>query len=252
MKNKIIEILINSIPLKQKRLKWKEKYYMCVLQQKYSGLNPASNGKSMFEFADWVKNWSDLKVENIFEIGANYAQDAEALMVRFKLTPKDVWVFEAHPDLYKKIKELHSFNAFPYAVYNQNTQLKFNICSSSSENTGVSSLLKHKSSPLESEILVEAIRMDDFMIQHDVKKIDFLKLDVEGSNYEVLEGFGERLKDVNSIHIEAEHEPLWQGQKLYSDIAKILSDNDFELVKFQRYKSQSDSFWIQKKFLRFD
>lgn len=252
MKNKIIEFFINFIPSKHKRLKLKEKYYMCELQKKYSGLNPASNGKSMFEFADWITNWSDLKVENIFEIGANYAQDAEALMFKFKLTSKDVWVFEAHPDLYKKIKELHSFNAFPYAVYNQKTQLKFNICPSTGANTGTSSLLKHKSNPLENEVLVDAVRMDDFMNEHNIEKIDFLKLDVEGSNYEVIEGFGSRLKDVNSIHIEAEHEPLWEGQKLYKDIAKLLSDNDFELVKFQRYKSQSDSFWIQKKYLRFD
>jgi hypothetical protein len=32
-----------------------------------------------------------------------------------------------------------------------------------------------------------------------------LKIDVEGATYAVLEGFGERIKDINAVHLEAEH-----------------------------------------------
>ena len=221
-----------------------------IRENKYRNLNPASNGSSMNEFADWVKNWSKLKVQNIFEIGANYAQDAEGLMLRFGLKHKDVWVFEAHPDLYKKITEIHKFNAFNYAAYNEKKELEFNICAESDSNTGISSILENNFNKLSKKVSVQAIRMDDFMKENHIDQIDFLKLDAEGCNYEVLQGFGDRLNDVNAIHIEAEHSQLWVGQKLYDDIAQILLNSGFVLIKFQRYIQQSDSFWIQQKFMK--
>jgi hypothetical protein len=43
---------------------------------KYKGYNLASHGDSLKPFVEWIKNWSTLKVNNVFEIGANFAQDA--------------------------------------------------------------------------------------------------------------------------------------------------------------------------------
>ncbi len=252
MQNKILNFLISLVPCEKQKTKLKNKCFNRCLTKKYRGLNPASKGVNMYEFADWIKEWSNLQVKNIFEIGANYAQDAEALMIRFGLKPQDIWVFEAHPDLYTKITQLHKFNAFHYAVYNQQKNIDINICQADAQNTGISSILVNNIHSLENKVSVQAIRMDNFMTEHKIDKIDFLKLDVEGCNFEVLQGFGDRLKDVNSIHIEAEHSTLWQGQKLYNDIAKILEENDFQLIKFQRYASQSDSFWVQTKYLRVD
>lgn len=252
MRNEILNFLISLVPFEKQKIKLKNKCLNKNLQKKYHGLHPASNGASMYEFADWIKEWSSLQVKNVFEIGANYAQDSEALMARFDLKPKDIWVFEAHPDLYTKITQLHKFNAFHYAIYNEQKAIDINICPADAENTGISSIRENRLHHLENKVSVQAIRMDNFMKEHKIDKIDFLKLDVEGCNFEALQGFGDRLKDVNSIHIEAEHTALWQGQKLYNDIAKILEGNDFQLIKFQRYASQSDSFWVQTKYLRAD
>ena len=117
------------------------------------------------------------------------------------------------------------------------------------QNTGLSSILNLTKYDTNS-VKVKAVRMDTFMQEHDISNIDFLKLDVEGCNFEVLEGFGDRLSDIKCIHLEAEH-ALYIDYKeknyLYTDIERLLKKNGFELVFFQRYTLQSDSFWVQKE-----
>lgn len=216
--------------------------------------NRVSNAESMQPFADWVLKYTDFRPELIFEIGANYAQDAEGLRYYFNLPAENIWVFEAHPNICSEISKMYNFHVFNKAVFNENKSMVFNIVNiSSTKNSGISSLYKHQSSEEKmNTVNIEAIRMDTFMEEHDIKKIDFLKLDAEGCNWEVLDGFGTRLKDVRIIHLEAEHEEVWQGQKLYEDIVKILKENGFEQVYFQRYLSQSDSLWIQKEYIKKD
>lgn len=218
--------------------------------QKYQGYKPASNGCEMRQFVDWIKNWSTLQVKNIFEIGANFAQDAEYLALGFEVPSENVYVFEAHPDIYDVITKIHKFNAYNYAVFNQTREIIFNVLPITEANTGLSSILNLQNRETK-PVKVPAIRMDDFMNEHGIQKIDFLKLDVEGCNWEVLDGFGDRLKDVNAVHVEAEHQSNYQEKNhLFDDIRNILIKNGFEMVFFQRYVSQSDSLWIQKKFLK--
>jgi hypothetical protein len=134
--------------------------------------------------------------------------------------------------------------------------MKFNIIPLSYKNSGISSLNKSiysAGTKVEtSEVSVQSIRMDNFMEKNCIDKIDFLKLDVEGVNYEVLQGFGKRIADINCIHVEAEHIKDFYGDdvKLFDDIANLLTNHDFELIYFQRYTSQSDSFWIKKEFIK--
>lgn len=206
----------------------------------------------MKPFAKWVLECSSLIPKNIFEIGANYAQDAEALRAYFNLQPRDVWVFEAHTDIFREIAKRYDFHAFNAAVYNKNGKLSFQAVDLElAKNTGISSILPHQFSKEKMKtVTVDSIRMDDFMNKNQIRHIDFLKLDAEGCNYEVLEGFGSRLKDVRAIHVEAEHYVIWKGQKLYEDIEALLTANDFSMIYFQRHISQSDSFWVQKRFLK--
>lgn len=216
-------------------------------------IEPASSGESMQQFVDWLKNYSTLNPQIVFEIGANLAQDAAYIKEAFGIKDRNVWVFEPHPDLYKHIKKTYKFKAFDLAISNKNTSIKFNAINlDKNTNSGISSMRKHNyvSEDDFKVLTVQAIRMDTFLEKYKNLKIDFLKLDVEGCNSEVLEGFGERINDVNSIHIESEHEESWQGEKLWPDISTFLSMHGFEMVYMQRYYSQSDSFWVRSRYLK--
>lgn len=215
-------------------------------------LVPASEGASMIPFIDWVKNYSTLVPHNVFEIGANMGQDAEALREGFGLSPADIWTFEPHPMLDEFIKTNYSFHQYNYAVSNSTGKIEINVIDpSKNTNSGISSVRKHLGVPESNfiKIEVDAIRMDDFMIENSISSIDFLKLDVEGFNAEVLQGFGSEITKVQALHIESEHEESWEGEALWDDMQRVLEPH-FELVYFQRYFTQSDSFWMQKKYLR--
>ncbi len=62
---------------------------------------------------------------------------------------------------------------------------------------------------------------------------DFLSLDTQGSEYEILLGAKEILKsNVVALVIEAEFHPLYKGQKLFGDLTRLLSDQGFHFVRF--------------------
>ena len=235
---------------------------------KYKGYNPAGNPQELIQFVDWIKTYSNLNVKTIMEIGANFGQDSDFLSEKFDTDPKNVWVFEAHPEIYNAIKKIHpNFNSFNNAVFNKEETMTFNMypLDACKSNSGCSSLLKQKKESLPAnfggkenvsktkEYKVKSIRMDNFMKEHNIKSIDFLKLDAEGVNYEVLESFGKRIKDVKAIHTESEQYSnlAYDKQKeSWTPIKKLLEKNGFELIYFQKYYSQADSFWIRKDLIK--
>ena len=102
--------------------------YTSLNRRKYRGYKPAGGfDAKMNIYIDYVRNNTNIKVQNIFELGANFAQDADYLMENFHLKPENVYVFEAHPEIFNVIKKIHSFNAFNYAVYNKTGDIEFNI-----------------------------------------------------------------------------------------------------------------------------
>lgn len=73
---------------------------------------------------------------------------------------------------------------------------------------------------------INAKRFDSFDIK--IERPCFLKVDVEGSEYEVLEGFGDRLKEVDVIMFEYMFEELYKNQKNLSEIMALLEKYGFK------------------------
>lgn len=216
-----------------------------------------SDGISMQFYVGLVEKFCTYTPQNIFEIGANYAQDAEFLRKSFDLEEKDIYVFEPHPQIFAEVTKMYNFKAFELALSNENGRAKFNaidIKNNEYKNSGISSLRDGLTTDKKNFISVdvEMTRMDNFMNKHNLESIDFLKLDVEGMNYEVLEGFGEYLPKIKAIQTEGEYKQYWEGQKVYKDMEDLLVTNNFKLVSFLLSNDgiQSDSFWIQDKYLK--
>jgi FkbM family methyltransferase len=215
-----------------------------------------SDGRTMALYVDLVLKFCNFKPRNVFEIGANYAQDAEFLRQSFELNESDIHVFEPHPQIMRGIREFYRFNSHELAISNQNGEAVFHAIDVEENeygNSGISSLKTGLTTDKRNfqDIKVRVVRMDDFIRDHKISEIDFLKLDVEGANYEVLEGFGPELSKVKVIQVEGEFKQYWEGQKLFWDIADLLRRYNFELAHFFLSGDgvQSDSLWIQKKYM---
>jgi FkbM family methyltransferase len=86
------------------------------------------------------------------------------------------------------------------------------------------------------EIIELEVKTLDSIVEIDKINIqlpDFLSIDTQGSEYELLLGGEKTLKSsVLGLILEVEFQPLYTGQKLFGDICKLLADNNFEFVKF--------------------
>jgi hypothetical protein len=94
--------------------------------------------------------------------------------------------------------------------------------------------------------------MDDFFAKHNIGTIDVCKVDVEGCTYEVLQGFGNRIADVNSWHIEGELKVLYENQKLFIDFQQLLVAAGFTMVDYCQFDddTQCDSIWIKNTLIK--
>ena len=212
-----------------------------------------SDGRGMERYVDLTRKFCRFIPENVFEIGANYGQDAEYLRKAFGLSSKDIYIFEPHPKIFDEVKNLYGFNCFDLAISNTDGEMIFNAINVSDNeynNSGISSLKKGLTTNADNftSVKVNVVRMDGFIKRNKIEAIDFLKIDVEGCNLEVLQGFGDELHKVKVIQTESENITYWEDQKLFSDMFFLLNANGFELVDFVLTWDgvQSDSFWVRK------
>lgn len=204
-------------------------------------------GDRVLDDAYLYKMWTGTSAKIIFEIGANYAQDANMMRLMFGAKDEDIYVFEPHPELFKYIEDRFDFNAYNVAVGDKNSEIDFFLSDFKSVNSGSSTCMPYQFTDKLKKIKVPMIRMDTFLEENQIEEIDFVKVDVEGVDYEVLSGFGKYINRIKCIQTEAEQFVRTEGQHTFEDICKLLIDSGFELVKYyNRNGVQSDSLWIRK------
>jgi len=76
---------------------------------------------------------------------------------------------------------------------------------------------------------VDLMTVDDFLA--DKHKPKLIRMDVEGSEYEILKGMQRTLKEVKPLHVVIELHRCLLGHKKTMEIIKIFKDNGFK-VKF--------------------
>lgn len=81
---------------------------------------------------------------------------------------------------------------------------------------------------------IELSTLDSVLMnRNDLPKPDFLSIDTQGSEYDILLGAKELLKEhVLGLVLEVEFKELYKNQPLFCDIEKLLSSQGFEFIKF--------------------
>lgn len=89
------------------------------------------------------------------------------------------------------------------------------------------------------KILLPLKRADEYMMENNISSIDFVKIDTEGHELAVLQGFGDRLKDVGVIQFEYGGNYKDSGVKL-NDVIEILKSHGFH--QFAYLTTEGDGF----------
>jgi FkbM family methyltransferase len=76
---------------------------------------------------------------------------------------------------------------------------------------------------------VELETLDAWTDREGVDRIDFIKLDTQGSELDVLRGAERVLQTVRAIEAEVEFNPIYEGQPLFGDVDRYLRTQGFVL-----------------------
>ncbi|WP_180982576.1 FkbM family methyltransferase [Methylocella silvestris] len=74
----------------------------------------------------------------------------------------------------------------------------------------------------EEGIVFECISLDELLAKYDKNKIDLLKIDVEGFEYEIIESIFEKKLDVEQICVEIHHNKVIAIDKTVADAALLI------------------------------
>ena len=81
---------------------------------------------------------------------------------------------------------------------------------------------------------IQVVRLDEFMNKNNIKKLDLLKIDTEGFEYNVIKSIGSRIYDIKLIHIEHHFDDMIIKNYTLSDIHAYLKNKGF--IKFFKIK----------------
>ncbi len=229
------------------------KYYILTILLLISSLH------ADYEYVDHYTDISNLKIDNygfgcyldkiftdkidrsqvnyILEIGSRDCVDALRLCQYYR---SHVWAFECNPaaipNCIDNIGNNPNVTLVPYAAWNENGTIPFYpIITNIYNNIGASSCYKgqkgssHEFIP-QSEITVDAIRVDDYLKSNNINRIDLVCIDAQGATYNIIEGMGDFLKDIKYIICEVSNRPIYDGEKLLPDIKSLMEQNGFALV----------------------
>ena len=187
---------------------------------------------------DFIKNNSPLI---ICDIGASPIDKTKFIDELFNETFSQIIGFEPNKKEYDKLKTKDPNKKFyNYAIGDGEDKILY-ICKA----PGMSSFLKPNLNYLKkfhgfeewAQIISEE-KVNTKKLNEIDEKIDFLKIDVQGYEYEVLINGLEKLNNVKVIQIETSPFPLYQGEKNSSEIMRLLENSGFMLHMFNKINTR--------------
>lgn len=152
--------------------------------------------------------------------------------------------FEPNPDQVVVIRRNYpEADIFELAASNKAGCRKFKVYHGDKGAVGSSSLnLDWKENDLEGHVIkVNTVRLDSLISDN---LIDIMKVDVEGHSPEVLEGIGDKLKQIKVMHIETE---TWTGSDMV--VQEFMKSRGWALVDIQeQWGGMPDQLWVNSVF----
>lgn len=175
--------------------------------------------------------------KTVIDVGANVGQFAVACA---KIFPGvTVHSFEPHPECLKRLKQnmarFGSVCIYPVALGEQSGEVLFHVNSHSHSNSILALGERHRRAfPHAREI--DTIKVKISTLDHEMEVVELerpllLKLDIQGYEPQVLEGATATLKNVDYVLLEASFRPLYEGERPFMEIARMMEERGFEFLR---------------------
>ena len=77
---------------------------------------------------------------------------------------------------------------------------------------------------------VTVLKSGEYLRDKNINKVNFLKIDTEGYEFEVLQGLGNEISKIETIMLEHHYDNMIQKNYTYGDIFNLLKKNNFKMV----------------------
>ena len=220
---------------------------------------------------NFLKKNNKYRFNTILDIGGHKGESIE-LFLKY-LNVNKIISFEASPLNYKilkfnlnKLKKKYKKTEIfieNFAVGNERKSLRINqfVESSSSTLKQINTnsnyfkkkyffLKKNIDGNLFHTVDVKMITLEDYLIEKKMNNIDFLKIDTEGYEYETILGLRNKLKNVKLIFFEHHYDNMILKNYKFSDIHKVLVDNNFlQILKVKMPLRKSFEYIYENKII---
>ena len=159
-----------------------------------------------------------------------------------------VVAIEADPDNFQLLKRNIALNNLTnvlplnYAVFSTRTRMKLYEQSASAK---YNSLMLARAAESKNYVEVNADTLDNILKQNGVNQVNWIKIDVEGAEFEVLKGSTEMLSGENvSLFVEIHN---IEDPSHYDKVVDFLKYYNYEITFEQRYEGSGESHVIFRK-----
>ena len=183
------------------------------------------------------------KTISVIDIGAHKGEYISSIIKNFNISK--AYCFEPNPKVFKILNNKISLNKkielLNYGASNNSGNILFNenIESSSSsinELNKNSNYYKKKFfllnflglNEVTKKIEIKVVTLSDFILENNINKIDLLKIDTEGHEFQVLSGLKDKMHMINLIHIEHHFDDMIIKDYKLTDIHNLLIKKGFK------------------------
>jgi FkbM family methyltransferase len=200
-----------------------------------------------------LEQFSPKQGDVVVDVGAHIGR--YALIGSKRVGPSGkVVAIEANPDNFNmlnrnvKLNQLTNMLTLNYAVFSEETKIKLYVTSDKLDPTIYNTILLNRAIYKEKFVEVDANTLDNLLRQNGVKAedVNWVKIDVEGAELEVLKGATNVLSRSENIALLIEVHNVANGSNLYSSIMDLLGHYNFK-IEFERTYPSGEKHVILRK-----
>lgn len=185
--------------------------------------------------------------DTVIDIGAHIGRYTIPSSKKVGNTGKVVAI-EADPENFELLKRNIALNKLTnvltlnYAVFSTRTRMKLYEQSASAK---YNSLMLARAAKTKNYVEVNADTLDNILKLNEVNQVNWIKIDVEGAEFEVLKGSAETLSSEDlSLFIEIHN---IEDPSHYDNIVDFLKSRNYEITFEQHYEGSGESHIIFRK-----